>query len=179
MANLVIQPTSTAQWHALVNEAETASHQHLDEEMQSYLVFLLMRFSHNPSLLAKALGIEFLESLLVEGQYRQTRLQDVGDQCLLVTGLFPGQVQKRLVEEQYFVAIGRSAYSTLASGAMQATAQMFVHLAECFVNLMEVLQAMRSLGSERQLAFCPSNERCEDERSRRLMNEIARRNRGH
>lgn len=178
MASLVIQPTSTAQWYALVNEAQAASKQALDEEMQSYLVFLLMRFSQNPQFLAKALGIEFLQSLLEFGQHRQNRLQDVGDQCLLVSGLFPGQIQKRLVERHYFVAIGRSAYSSVASQALQATASMFVHLSQSFLSLVGVLQAMRCLGQEGQWMPCSTDkELWVDDASQKLLREIARKQR--
>ena len=56
MAKLVIQPTSTAQWHALVSEAESAASCVLNEDLESYLVFLLMRFASNPHMLARVIG---------------------------------------------------------------------------------------------------------------------------
>ena len=57
MSKLVLHPTSTAQWHSLVCEAESASNIYLDEELQSYLVFLLMRFLDKPAMAAKVLAL--------------------------------------------------------------------------------------------------------------------------
>ena len=45
MSELYLQPTPVAQWHALVNEAQLGCDVELGEELESYLVFMLMRFS--------------------------------------------------------------------------------------------------------------------------------------
>ena len=50
MSELLIQTSATAEWLSLVTEAESAAELHLDEDMQSYLVFLLMRFTERPEL---------------------------------------------------------------------------------------------------------------------------------
>ena len=59
MSELVIHTSATAEWLSLVNEAESAAALHLDEEMQSYLVFLLMRFTESPELAASVLAMEY------------------------------------------------------------------------------------------------------------------------
>ena len=46
MNKIILHPTETSQWHALVNEAQAASRLILNEDTESYLVFLLMRFAH-------------------------------------------------------------------------------------------------------------------------------------
>ena len=45
MNKLILHPTDISQWHALVNEAQAATRLILNENTESYLVFLLMRFS--------------------------------------------------------------------------------------------------------------------------------------
>ena len=49
MKSLILHPTDIAQWYALVNEAQVASQLNLTENTESYLVFLLQRFSQTPS----------------------------------------------------------------------------------------------------------------------------------
>ena len=44
MTRLILEPTSVAQWQALVREAQSECNCNLDETLESYLVFLLMRF---------------------------------------------------------------------------------------------------------------------------------------
>jgi hypothetical protein len=64
MSTLVLQPTSTAQWHKLVREAENAADHQLQEDLESYLVFLLMRFVNNPAIVSKIMAMEYLDGLL-------------------------------------------------------------------------------------------------------------------
>ncbi len=63
MNHIITEPTSTAQWHSLVHEAEDIAHQQLSETLESYLVFTLIRFTRCPELANTILGIEFLESM--------------------------------------------------------------------------------------------------------------------
>ncbi len=82
MKSFVLQPTDTAQWHALVNDAQQAAQRNLDEAIESYLVFMLMRFAERPELAAKIMALEFLNAQTRDGQ-QHDKLRDVGDQCLL------------------------------------------------------------------------------------------------
>lgn len=147
MASLVLQPTDTAQWHALVAEAQQACHQQLDEELESYLVFLLMRFTGRQDMAAKLMALEFLKAQ--RDNIRQPdMLRDVGDQCLLFSGLFPQIAEKRMVRISYFVRIGRSAYDQLGALVDRNSDRLYAGLAEAFVGIMDVLQAMRGLSGE-------------------------------
>jgi hypothetical protein len=146
MAELVIHTSATAEWLSLVNEAESAAELHLDEEIQSYLVFLLMRFTERPELAASVLAVEYLQSMQSSGRIGHDQLRNVGDKCLLYSGLFPERAERCRVKISYFVDLGRSAYHQL-SDRMEHSAAMFLHLADAFVSLMDILQTMRALGS--------------------------------
>ena len=78
------------QWQTLVAEASQACRPPLTEEIESYLVFLLMRFTDSPQIAHKLMAMEFLQGLTQFGTLRSQILRDVGDQCLLYSGLFPG-----------------------------------------------------------------------------------------
>jgi len=139
-----LEPTSTAQWHTLVSEAEAAAHCQLDETLESYLVFTLMRFCQRPELARSVMALEFLEGLQQGGIRQHDTLRDVGDKCLLVSGLFPQTARRRLVSVSYFVDLGRSAYQQLHERAHAVYGQ----LAEEFVPMMDVLQALRALDAD-------------------------------
>jgi len=165
MTSLVLQPTDTAQWHALVAEAQQASQHHLDEPLESYLVFMLMRFAERPDLAARAMALEFLEAQ-PEGSQQPDRLRDVGDKCLLFSGLFPQLAEKRLVRVSYFVRLGRTAYHQLADLVDRETDRLYGQLADAFVPVMDVLQAMRGLSGEPVLSPLAAAELWSDTGSR-------------
>ena len=144
MRSLIIHPTSTALWHAVLNEAQNACSIRLKEDLESYLVFLLMRFTDNPASASSVLGLDFLEGhqAHVVGSNRQYQLKEVGDKCLLYAGLFPGRAQKKRVKVSYFVKLGQAAYCSL-SQYLNMQEELFIKLCHEFPRLMDVLQAMR------------------------------------
>src|SRR3990167_10994247 len=107
MARLILGPTSMAQWQKLILEAEQACAVNLDEHVESYLVFLLMRFIEKPEMVTSVLGLEFLEGTQDLSRAREEKLRDVGDKCLLFSGLFPGRAERRCVKVSYFVQLGQ------------------------------------------------------------------------
>ncbi|MDX1252431.1 MAG: hypothetical protein IDH49_09345 [Gammaproteobacteria bacterium] len=148
MESLVINPTATAQWQALVMEAQAAAGCRLDEDMESYLVFLLMRFAGEPGAVKRILALDYLRAMDQAGRIRQEGLREVGDVCLIHAGLFPLQAQRRRVAISYFVDLGRSAYWQLAGYLQGGSSGVYAHLAHDFVRLMDILQIMRTMSGQ-------------------------------
>ncbi len=144
MNRIITEPTPTAQWHSLVHEAEDIAHQSLSETLESYLVFTLIRFTSEPELAGAILGIEFLESMQQSGARRTRELRDVGDKCLLFSGLFPHLARRRRVRASYFVELGRSAYLEAHCSTTTAEADLYRELAEEFVAMTDVLNTIRA-----------------------------------
>lgn len=140
---LILDSSELSQWHTLVHEAELDYGCHLDEAMQSYLVFTLMRFSKNPQLNAHALALDYLTSHHLPNNLRSEQLRDIGDQCLLVSGLYPQSTEKRQVSAAYYVDLGRSAYHHISTVTQKGIAELYQQLAESFVLLMDLLQTIR------------------------------------
>ncbi len=61
---LIVHPTDLAQWHALINEAQAMRSLQLAEDLESYVVFLLMRFTSRPEIASTILAsvIEYAAS---------------------------------------------------------------------------------------------------------------------
>lgn len=146
MSRLILEPSATAAWHRVVTEAACQAECELDEQRESYLVFLLMRYLRRPELVRSVLALKFLQALLNQGQMRRDSLQEVGDQCLIFAGLFPEQAERRRVRLSYFVDLGRSAYDDLAGAPHAGSAELFHTLACTFVVLTDVLRALRQQG---------------------------------
>ncbi len=146
MKRLVVHAGDTAQWHELVHEAEAAAGCALPEETESYLVFMLMRFALRPKIARHCLAISYLHALLQRGTPRHHGLRDVGDQCLLYTGLFPDYLRRRTVPVGYYVRLGRSAYAALSG---ERNGDIFEKLSHAFIEMMDVLLNMRALDEGR------------------------------
>ncbi len=174
MTDLVLEPTSTAQWQALVAEAAQRCDCRLDEDLESYLVFLLMRFIKRPDLAGRRMAMEYLHSLRVTGQLQLDQLRDVGDQCLLFSGFYPRLAERRLVRVAYFVDLGRSAYGLAAERIRHAGSDLYAALASGFVGLMDVLQAMRALPGEPALDALAAMELWQDTGSRAARRQLER-----
>jgi hypothetical protein len=174
MRKILDQPGNMSQWQALVVEAEELCGIQLDEELESYLVFTLMRYLRRPEMAHRILALDFLEAQQSSRQHRSQVLRDVGDQCLLFSGLFPRRAERRRVRVSYYVDLGRSAYQNLAD-SLTKTAHLFAHLAEEFIAAMDTLQAIRVIG-QRDSGLLPNEayELWQDTASRQAYEQLLR-----
>lgn len=143
MKKLILHPTDISQWYALVSEAEAATQLALNENTESYLVFLLQRFSQAPQLAESTLAIDFLESMATFGKKQIEKLTIVGDKSLLLCGLFPGVAQKRNVNLDYYVDMGKAAYLSVSELQNKPASDLFFDLSKNFPSLQAILQAIR------------------------------------
>lgn len=153
MSGFVRQRAATALWYDLVKEARDRHGGLFSEDLESYLVFLLNRFIDNTALASSALGVDYLLAENAQINEQQQGLRDVGDQCLLLTGLFPQRIERRQLNITYYVDLGRCAYSRLSDlhDHQLSTAELFGELRQNFIELMELLHCIRELGDEQQV----------------------------
>jgi len=145
MGVIVTQNTTTEVWQNLVHAASSSCDRVLDEELESYLVFMLMRHTACMGIVDNIVATQYLQGMQSAGNVAAQQLQEVGDQCLLYSGFFPKQSERRLVKVRYYVDLGRSAYSHISDKMKQGTTSLYERLARYFVALMDILQAMRCL----------------------------------
>ncbi len=172
MQQLILEPTPQAQWQALVHDAQALCDQRLDETLESYLVFLLMRFTDNPQSLSRIMASDYLQSQACSGEQRVGRLRDVGDHCLLFSGLFPQLAERRLVRVGYFVDLGRSSYLQLSDLLDRSRAAVYGHLSATFVVLMDIMHAMRELGGQSVLTPLQAMDLWQDTGSHRCFRQV-------
>lgn len=131
-------------WEEIIHEAQASCETNLEKDIEGYLVMMLMRFMDKPEILQQIMATELLQTLLKPSLGRASTLQDVGDSCLIFSGLFPGIAEKRLVKISYFVNLGRGAYVSIS----QASNDIYSHLAKEFVSIMDVLQSIRNYAKD-------------------------------
>lgn len=143
MEKLILHPTDTCQWYALVNEAQASTKLILNEHTESYLVFLLMRYSQSSHLTESVIAMDYLESVNQPIPQQRDHLQAVGDKSLLFSGLFPGMAEKRHVSISYYINMGQAAYLAVSELQSNESAELYHQLSSQFIDMQQILQAMR------------------------------------
>jgi hypothetical protein len=136
---ILVNTSTIGLWREILLEAQARCSTHLHADLESYLVFLLMRFSLKPEIAHQIMATEFLAGAQANFKMQQTTFQQVGDKCLIFSGLFPGIADKRLVKISYFINLGKTAYATISTKEND----IFQSLADHFVLMMDVLQSIR------------------------------------
>ncbi len=149
-ASILTENAPTALWLDLVRESAQRAGVTLDEELESHLVFVLMRHLGDAGLGARVLALDYLEALLAQGSQRTRALRETGDRCLLIAGLFPEQAQRRRVSPGYFLDLGITAYTAEAELVGKALAALYRHLAAAFTALVRALVELRRLSGDWQ-----------------------------
>ena len=172
MPQLILEPTPQSQWQSLVQDAQSRCDRCLDEALESYLVFLLMRFADKPHCMTRVMAADYLRSHTFTGEQRVDRLRDVGDHCLLFSGLFPQLAERRLVHISYFVNLGQASYQQLSDLMDRSWAVLYERLSAAFVVLMDILHAMRELGGHSALTPIQALDLWQETGSRRCYEQV-------
>lgn len=145
MKILQFEPTKVAEWRRLLIEAQEKMGFRLDEALENYVVITLDAFTTNPDLASAIVAIDFLKNIQIESVQNLQNLRSVGDQCLILSGLFPERTKRKRVAPDYFIQIGKHAYYVLSTThvSWKLDRGLFFQLSEHFASLTELLQAMR------------------------------------
>ena len=142
---------TTLLWYDLIKEAEKLAGQEVNEDIEHYLIQMLQHFINKPDLLSSIIALDYFFAKDVVDSSKKNLLQDIGDKCLLYSGLFPGQADRRHVPLSYFVGMGEAAYMSAAdvSRHRKDLAELYRSLSDHFVTLMDVLLCIRELSSDK------------------------------
>lgn len=143
MTAILTDAPPLALWTDLVREAESALGMRLDEELESYLVFLLIAHTRDVHLHGNAVAIDYLVARAATGVRHKEELRQVGDRCLLLAGLYPEQAERRLVSVGYFLTLGGRAYDELSAALRAGMAELYGRLARAFARLVRVTLEVR------------------------------------
>lgn len=153
-AGSVITQTSLREYfHGEVNEA--LNHQKINAEHETihYLTNLLTMFTRSEALFDRTedgvrirpLALTYGEALNQDSALERTRLlQKLGDTALFIAGVFSDSLKSRVVDVDYYIAMGGSAYASLSDAmrsyrAASRAAFIFDELKRKFTDFVDVL----------------------------------------
>ena len=110
----LLQRNLTEFFRDLLQSATHSQEVRSSEDTEFYLVKLLEGFAHPPhDWFDRPLALEYLESFHSPVAHRFGKLKRVGDTALFVSGVFMESVHRQLVSSDYYMQLGRTAYSHL------------------------------------------------------------------
>jgi len=109
-------------------------------DAEFYLVNLLSEYAHAP-LQDEPLALRLSTAATALPDERARQLREIGDQSLYVSGFFSDSLSRSLVDVDYYIRIGGTAYGQLARMQMcgRAAGPVFVELSGKFPQFVEVL----------------------------------------
>ena len=142
--HIIIEPSNHAHWYALVKEAHEQSAYTYNDAMENYLVLTLKKFMTENTLSQETIALRMLESLS-EQDSEPDLFRTVGDECLVISGLFPERALKRHVSLDYYINTGQAAYQHYSTEPKHHCndPQLFLALSEHFIGLMDILHLLR------------------------------------
>lgn len=137
---MVRHETPMEYFRELVHSA--IEHQHVEaaEETAFYVVNLLSGFACGNSIPDdEPLAIVLTRALAAGGSRQRTELRRVGDLSLFVSGFFSDSLNRKLVDVDYYAALGGYAYGSLSRVERDTVSAVFAELAEKFAAFVDVL----------------------------------------
>lgn len=133
-------------FHEVVTDALSAVDLDASEPASWYLVGLLGDFT-KARLTDEPLGLKLAAPVEDAGERMRT-LKQVGDTSLYVAGFFAESLSRTLVDVDYYVGLGQSAYGQLARSfggtrSNRSIGEVYEELAEKFPKFVDVLMQVR------------------------------------
>ena len=126
---LIVDANVTDFFRGLITEAVAEHKLDTTPEAQHYLVNLLAFYTHADTLFERTedgLGLRPLAMLYsdaVDAENYETRnqsLKRLGDVAMFISGVFPHSLNRKLVDLDYYISMGGSAYGYLSSNARES-----------------------------------------------------------
>jgi hypothetical protein len=130
-------------FHEVVTDALSVIDLRASEPASWYLVGLLGDFTRTP-VTDEPLGLKLATASEDPGQRVRT-LKQVGDTSLYVAGYFAESLTHSLVDADYYIGLGQSAYAQLARslGTSRSLGEVYEELAASFPRFVDVLAQVR------------------------------------
>jgi hypothetical protein len=153
MGDAVVSRESAVEYFKDLVEGALAN-QHVDagELTSFYVVQLLAGFLRRSTEEdAEPLALKLAAALDSGGLQRRATLKQIGDESLFISGFFSDSLRRKLVDIDYYTAIGGCAYNALSRHDRDTLSPVFAELAHKFSAFVDVLTEV----SER--SSCTSN----------------------
>ena len=134
-------------WQIQIDRALKESNLSLENYTKSYLAQVLNQQMLNQDLVGhNAISRLWLDAL-EEKNFNKKKIQDTGDRCLIICGLFPNQAQIRNTSITHYITIGKTAYASLANHNANPSIEnsLFLELNHKFIAISQTIAIMKRL----------------------------------
>ena len=147
--NILFELPPQAQWLEILQEAQSIAGYHFSDDVTHYLLITLENQMTQLTLASTMLAFNYLEAHDHSPQVKNRKLRHVGDECLIIAGLFPDVFKKKNISPNYIIQLGKNAYHHIAQHSSQANInQPLYHvLSTYFVELTNTLRMIRPLSA--------------------------------
>jgi len=134
------------EWYSLLLDAKKLTGYQFNESLENYLLVTLDHYITKSNIGSSLIAIDLLKSTQMGCPRNGAQLREVGDQCLLLSGLFPERATGKNVSLSYLIGMGRQAYLALTDCRLREefNPELYKDLSQNFIGLMDLLNAMRS-----------------------------------
>ncbi|MCA1561773.1 MAG: hypothetical protein LC804_16415 [Acidobacteria bacterium] len=140
---LLREQTPAEYFKELVESAMARQHLQAGNLTEYYIVNLLCQYVRLDAPAVndegQPLAVRLAKALDSGGSDQRARLRSLGDFSLFMSGFFSESLNRRLVDVDYYKAMGEYAYGSLSRRDADACAEVFGELARKFVGFMDVL----------------------------------------
>jgi hypothetical protein len=149
MSDAVVRRESAAEYFKELVEGALARQRIAAGELTSfYVVNLLTGFLQRPAEEDDTpLAFRLAEALDAAGTRQRATLKQIGDSSLFISGFFADSLNRKLVDVDYYVSIGGTAYTALSRYETDAFSPVFAELADNFVRFVDVLSEVSERAS--------------------------------
>ncbi len=147
MAYITPQITAEAEWYSLIQQALDASGYHIADNIENYLMLTLNHYTTVNSFTTTVIALDYLQHANLESTHDLVNMRQIGDQSLLLAGLFPQRLSKKNISLDYMKMMGQQAYYLISVVGVSARydSPLYYALYEHFEKLMRILDQMRRL----------------------------------
>jgi hypothetical protein len=149
MSEAVVRRESAAEYFKELVEGAIAHQRIAAGELTSfYVVNLLTGFLQRPAEEDETpLAFRLAEALDAASLRQRATLRQIGDLSLFTSGFFADSLKRKLVDVDYYVSIGGTAYTALSRFETDTFSPVFAELADNFVRFVDVLSEVSERAS--------------------------------
>ena len=149
MSDAVVRRESAAEYFKELVEGALAHQRIAAGELTSfYVVNLLTGFLQRPAEEDETpLAFRLAEALDAAGMRQRANLKQIGDLSLFTSGFFADSLRRKLVDVDYYVSIGGTAYTALSRNETDTFSPVFAELADNFIRFVDVLSEVSERAS--------------------------------
>lgn len=155
-SGVIVDADIRAYFHERIDAALSTQAVQVEASTAAYLVNLLSAYTHARELFEKTedgfgikpLALHYADAIYANSAMEKSAaLKKLGDIALFISGLFAGSLSRKLVDVDYYIAMGGSAYSGVhdllpKARDLEENRSTYADLAENFSALVDVLAAV-------------------------------------